>query len=201
MAEIDLATLGTDLRIRRRSLRIPSAELARRLEVSPTYVWLIEGAKRRSSGEPSRPSEDLLLRWTRVLGLDREETRRMLELAGYFDVDPDAPTLQRTRTLYSSPPPTERSWAVADQRQDSEGSAMMESMLDVGLAEESTDAQTRRWRRTDREETSSVEQRLVDRMRRLLLDARLNGRQEEVQSLLDSYLRWLAFYMADDRQP
>jgi transcriptional regulator with XRE-family HTH domain len=201
MAEIDLATLGTDLRIRRRSLRIPSAELARRLEVSPTYVWLIEGAKRRSSGEPSRPSKDLLLRWTRVLGMDREETRRMLELAGYFDVDLDVPTLQRTRALYSSPPPTERSWAVADQRQDSEGSAMMESMLDVRLAEESTDARTRRWRRSDRDETASVEQRLVDRMRRLLLDARLNGRQEEVQGLLDSYLRWLGFYLADDHQP
>jgi hypothetical protein len=78
---------------------------------------------------------------------------------------------------------------------------MMESMLDVRLAEESTDAKTRRWRRTDRGETSSVEQRLVDRMRRLFLDARLNGRQEELQGLLDSYLRWLTFYMADDRQP
>jgi hypothetical protein len=125
----------------------------------------------------------------------------MLELAGYFDVDLDAPTLQRTRTLYSSPPPTERPWAVADQRQDSEGSAMMESMLDVRLAQEPTDAQTRRWQRSDREETSSAEQRLVDRMRRLLIDARLNGRQEEVQGLLDSYLRWLGFYLADDRHP
>jgi predicted transcriptional regulator len=37
---LDLSTLGRELRTRRRALRIPSAELARKIGVSQTYVWL-----------------------------------------------------------------------------------------------------------------------------------------------------------------
>src|SRR5450759_3624191 len=84
---LDLSTLGRELRTRRRALRIPSAELARKIGVSQTYVWLIEQSKPRKSGEPSRPSEDLLMRWTAALGMSASEALQIRELAGYFGPD------------------------------------------------------------------------------------------------------------------
>src|SRR5579859_6497895 len=93
---LDLPALGVELRRRRRALRIPSAEFARRIGVSQTYVWLIEAAKPRSSGEPSRPSEDLLQRWTAALGMSESESRRIRELAGYFDVPVGEPRSSRS---------------------------------------------------------------------------------------------------------
>jgi transcriptional regulator with XRE-family HTH domain len=83
----DLSRLGHELRTRRRALRIPSAELARRIGVSPTYVWLIEQSKPRKSGEPSRPREDLLRRWMAALGMDASEAQQIREFAGYFGPD------------------------------------------------------------------------------------------------------------------
>src|SRR5579872_2850279 len=102
---LDLPTLGVELRRRRRALRIPSAEFARRIGVSQTYVWLIEAAKPRSSGEPSRPSEDLLQRWTAALGMSESESRRIRELAGYFDVPVGEPRYSRSGspTMAASP--------------------------------------------------------------------------------------------------
>src|SRR5437660_739705 len=97
---LDLPTLGRELRSIRRGLRIPSAELARRIGVSPTYVWLIEQAKPRTSGEPSRPSEDLLRRWTAALGMNADDAQRIRERAGYFGSDF---TFERHASLAASP--------------------------------------------------------------------------------------------------
>src|ERR1700674_5788658 len=81
---IDLERLGRELESRRKENRIGRAELARGIGVSQTYIWLIEHARPRSSGEPSRPSEDVLHAWTMALGMTDEESRHMRELAGYF---------------------------------------------------------------------------------------------------------------------
>ena len=80
---MDLVELGRVLQERRKALGIPQAELARRIEVSASYVWMIEQAKRRESGEPSQPSEVLLEKWADALGWDDPYTRQLLALAGH----------------------------------------------------------------------------------------------------------------------
>jgi transcriptional regulator with XRE-family HTH domain len=79
---VDLVRLGTILRQRREALRIPRAELAATLGLSPGYLYLVEDAKPRSGGKPSQPKGDLLERWARALDLDPSATRQILILAG-----------------------------------------------------------------------------------------------------------------------
>jgi transcriptional regulator with XRE-family HTH domain len=80
---MDLERLGSVLRERREALGIPAAEIARRVGVSPAYVWMVENARPRKSGEPSRPREAVLDRWTRALGMDERYARQVLRLGGY----------------------------------------------------------------------------------------------------------------------
>lgn len=80
---MDLTRLGAALRERREALGIPRTEIARRVDVTPTYVWLIETAKTRSGGEPSRPTQSVLERWSVALGMDERYTKQVLALAGY----------------------------------------------------------------------------------------------------------------------
>lgn len=80
---MDLRRLGAVLRSQREELGMPAAELARRVSVSPTYVWMVENARPRASGEPSRPSRDLLEHWTRELKMDGPSARQVLGLADY----------------------------------------------------------------------------------------------------------------------
>jgi transcriptional regulator with XRE-family HTH domain len=80
---MNLQRLGAVLHERREALGIPRTEIARRVGVTPTYVWLIEGARPRKNGEPSRPTEAVLERWARALGMDDRYTRQILLLAGY----------------------------------------------------------------------------------------------------------------------
>ena len=80
---MDLTRLGAALRERREALGIPRTEIARRVDVTPTYVWLIETAKTRSGGEPSRPTQSVLERWSVALGMDERYTKQLLALAGY----------------------------------------------------------------------------------------------------------------------
>jgi transcriptional regulator with XRE-family HTH domain len=106
---LDLPIVGEELRSRRRALRIPSAELARKIGVSPTYIWLIEQSKPRKGGEPSRPSEDLLRRWMAALGMTESEAQRIRELAGYFGPAPtsqpnSAPDESSYATMYPDKP-------------------------------------------------------------------------------------------------
>lgn len=84
---MNLEELGTLLRGRRDALGLTRDGLARRIEVTPTYIFMIESARPRSGGSPSRPKRETLKRWLDVLGFDREEANRALELAGYHPLD------------------------------------------------------------------------------------------------------------------
>lgn len=84
---MNLLELGTALRERREALGIPRTELARRVGVTPTYIWLVETAKPRPNGEPSRPTAGVLERWTEALGMDRRYRDQALRLAGYGEVE------------------------------------------------------------------------------------------------------------------
>jgi transcriptional regulator with XRE-family HTH domain len=80
----DLAAMGKTLEERRREAGISRAEIARRVDVSTNYIWTVERARARKSGEPSQPSKDVLQRWIAALGWDDDAHRRMvMELAGH----------------------------------------------------------------------------------------------------------------------
>lgn len=191
---IDLPTLGHELRRRRRSLRIPSAEFARRIGVSQTYVWLIEAAKPRKSGEPSRPSEYLLQRWTEALGMTETEARQIYELAGYFDSDAlreyrdSRPSSPRASGSASPPVPTRpESEMVGDEyTRDRYAPRPRSTSPQVALE---------RW--SDTEHSAMDEETLVHRIHAILQRADRNGRADEAANLLDSLLRWLEFHMED----
>ncbi len=88
---MSLTELGAALRERREALGIPRTELARRIGVTPTYVWLLETAKPRRNGEPSRPTPSVLERWADALGMDHRYRDQVLHMAGYGEVaDEDA---------------------------------------------------------------------------------------------------------------
>src|SRR5207302_1952240 len=80
---MDLEQLGAALRERREALGIPRAELARRVGVTPTYIWLVENARPRKGGQPSRPAQAVIERWSRALGMDERSTRQALRMAGH----------------------------------------------------------------------------------------------------------------------
>ncbi|HZU14496.1 MAG TPA: helix-turn-helix transcriptional regulator [Chloroflexota bacterium] len=86
---MDLEELGRLLRGRREALDLTRDELARRVGVTPTYIFMIESARPRSGGSPSRPKRETLKRWLDALGLDRDEANRALDLAGYHPLDED----------------------------------------------------------------------------------------------------------------
>lgn len=186
---IDLPALGRDLRARRKALRLPSAELARRIGVSPTYVWLIEQAKPRSNGEPSRPSEDVLSSWTAVLGLDEEEAQRLRELAGYFGPPPSP-------SLFSIPEPphshqSDRRAGSLSMRTRSSTPAD-ESFL--GTAAPLAGMPAERDGQAPAEET---EDELIRRLQQVLHIAEATGRWDEAAVLMRSFLRWLRFHVED----
>lgn len=80
---IDLPKLGELLMTRRTKAGITRPGLAKRVEVSPSYVWLVEKAVPRKDGKCTRPSRDVLERWTAFLGWDREHQEQILGMAGY----------------------------------------------------------------------------------------------------------------------
>jgi transcriptional regulator with XRE-family HTH domain len=190
---LDLAALGQELRSRRRALRIPSAELARRIGVSPTYIWLIEQAKPRQGGEPSRPSEDLLQRWTAALGMSRSDVQRIRELAGYLgsrftsERDSNSPSIARTSmrsasTADRTPAPED---VENDFRQTSQGRNYSNAANMAALHQ---------WAGTER--AIDEDETFVGQVRDVLQRAEQNGRSEEVRVLLNSFLSWLEFHAA-----
>ena len=84
---MDLVELGRLLHERREALGIPRAVVARRIGVTPSYVWMVEQAKKRKTGQPSQPSKDLLIQWAKALGWDEPYTRQLLVLAGHVQSD------------------------------------------------------------------------------------------------------------------
>ncbi len=189
---IDLPALGRDLRARRKALRLPSAELARRIGVSPTYVWLIEQAKPRSNGEPSRPSEDVLSSWTAVLGLDEEEAQRLRELAGYFG-PPPSPSLFSTVEPPHSPMPDRRARSLSMQTRSS--TPADESFLGAAAPLAGMPAE---W--AGQAPAEETEDELIRRLRRVLQTAEDIGRRDEATTLTRSFLKWLRFHVEDDEE-
>jgi transcriptional regulator with XRE-family HTH domain len=84
---IDLPELGRRLRARREALDLTREELSNRVGVTPTYIFLVEGAKPRQTGTPSRPKRETLRRWIEALGWTGEEENQILALAGYPPVE------------------------------------------------------------------------------------------------------------------
>jgi transcriptional regulator with XRE-family HTH domain len=185
---LDLPALGVELRRRRRALRIPSAEFARRIGVSQTYVWLIEAAKPRASGEPSRPSEDLLQRWTAALGMSESESRRIRELAGYFDVPGGEPRSSRSTSSSMAPSSTlgNEYSAQAAETTGERPSSVAASHLQA----------LRRWARAADPDGGEVA--IIDRIHEILRVAQSNQRADEATYLLDSFLRWLEFHIGSE---
>lgn len=99
---MDLQRLGEVLRDHRQERNIPRTRLARQVGVSPSYLWMVEEAKPRATGQPSRPSRHLLGQLGVSLRLGPAETRYLLQLGGYGAEDADggdAPSLQAPADL------------------------------------------------------------------------------------------------------
>jgi transcriptional regulator with XRE-family HTH domain len=184
---LDLSRLGRELRAQRRSLRIPSAELARRIGVSPTYIWLIEHAKPRTNGEPSRPSEHLLRRWTAAIGMSAVEAQEIRELAGYFGPDvwneqPNAPN-SSDRSLFAEKYDFARNDEALQAAQDSQSGSHARAANLWAL---------RRWAGAGGADT--MDEAFIERLQNVLEIADRNGRSDEVRALVHSFLSWLQFY-------
>jgi transcriptional regulator with XRE-family HTH domain len=162
---IDMIRLASVLRERRESLGISAAEIARRVGVSPTYVWMIENAKPRKGGEPSRPSSAVLEKWARALGMDDRYARQVLRLAGYEDDRPDTasiPSPHAPFTVVSSPRP---------------GRKMMDELFQAPVHF-----------RPPKELRADV---LAEEVHEVLQQAEETGRTEEVAGQLEGFLDYL----------
>jgi transcriptional regulator with XRE-family HTH domain len=193
---LDLSTLGRELRTRRRALRIPSAELARRIGVSPTYVWLIEQSKPRKSGEPSRPGEDLLTRWTAALGMSASEAQQIREFAGYFG--PDFPN-ERDLTQGLSPRRSVRSISEPEPAltQDDVARELGQGGKPRSYSRAAHKAALDRWAGTVEDEMGDTA--IVERVRAVLLQADRIGQAAETRALLSSFLAWLEFHAEQEQ--
>src|ERR687896_524381 len=80
---MELLELARVLRERREAIGIPKAEIARRAEVSESYVAMAEQGKRR-------PSKAVLERWAAALGWDEVYTGQLLALAGHISQEQDS---------------------------------------------------------------------------------------------------------------
>ena|SRR5947208_6400900 len=80
---MELSELGSVLRERREAIGISKAEIARRVEVSESYVGMVERGKRR-------PSKPVLEPWAATLGWDEVYTQQLLALAGHISQEQDS---------------------------------------------------------------------------------------------------------------
>jgi transcriptional regulator with XRE-family HTH domain len=80
--------LGRVLQERRKFIGIPKTEVARRVEVSESYIGMVEQGKRR-------PSKAVLERWATALGWDEVYTRQLLALAGHITREQDSTSSPR----------------------------------------------------------------------------------------------------------
>jgi transcriptional regulator with XRE-family HTH domain len=84
---MDLVDLGEELRRRREALDLTREELSRRIDMTPMYIYMVEGARPRRTGKPSQPKRETLKLWTEALGMTEEETNHILQLADYHPLD------------------------------------------------------------------------------------------------------------------
>ncbi|HLJ66843.1 MAG TPA: helix-turn-helix transcriptional regulator [Chloroflexota bacterium] len=179
---MDLDRLGTALRERREALGIPRTELARRVGVTPTYIWLVENAKPRQSGQPSRPAEHVIERWTRALGMDERYTRQALRLAGYGEQQAPVDTaMLAAAPAVLAAPTTVRPMARA-RREPFGGESSHAELLPFAQAPV---------RFAQPPELQS--EVLVQQVRDILETARAADRWAEVTTMLESFLDWLRF--------
>lgn len=88
-----MQTLGQVLRERREAIGLSRSAVARRVEVSDSYISMVERAIPQRGGRPSQPSVDVLSRWFAALGWgqasaeDRRYIDRLLALAGHAGPD------------------------------------------------------------------------------------------------------------------
>lgn len=167
----DLTALGRELRLRRRDLRLSGPAVAHRIGVSPGYIWLIERARPRPGGEPSRPSPDVLERWLQALMIEGEDALRLRALAGYG----------------ASPEPDDRVGSGAASWDEQIRTAFLR-----GLREGSRQGKSSRLEDPEVAGESAIERNLADELRAVLEQAAEAGRGSEVGGLLASFLQWLA---------
>lgn len=86
---MELLELGRVLRERREAIEISKAAIARRAEVSESYVVMVEQGSRRAS-------KAVLERWAAALGWDEASTRQVLTMAGHITQEQDSPPLPRS---------------------------------------------------------------------------------------------------------
>lgn len=80
---MELLELGRVLRERREAIGTSKAEIARRAEVSESYVAMVEQGSRRAS-------KAVLERWAAALGWDKVYTRQLLTMAGRITQEQDS---------------------------------------------------------------------------------------------------------------
>jgi transcriptional regulator with XRE-family HTH domain len=173
MNSMDLRRLGSVLREQREAVGIPAAEIARRVGVSPTYIWMVEQARPRKGGEPSRPSEPVLERWTRALGMDARYARQVLLLAGYGEENPES----RPTPRLPAPPPARAQIAMPGAPSPEPGPPMMDALFQPVARFEPPP-----------ELRADV---LTDEVRETLREAEGQGRLEETAGLLEQFLAFL----------
>jgi Helix-turn-helix domain len=164
---VDLETLGAALRERREALGIPRTELARRVGVTPTYVWLVEGA---------RP-------WARSLGMDDRYTRQALVLAGHL------PEADHVETPPFVPPPTLVQSSIA--------SSAPQVMARVPIASATAGRFSFSQASVRFSQPPDLRSRVLQEQLRELLALAESGRKwEETADLVESLLEWLRFRLA-----
>jgi transcriptional regulator with XRE-family HTH domain len=80
---MELAELGRVLRERREAIGISKAEIARRVEVSESFIAMTEKGTRR-------PSKAVLEHWAEALGWDTVYARQLLAMAGHIPPEQDS---------------------------------------------------------------------------------------------------------------
>jgi transcriptional regulator with XRE-family HTH domain len=180
---VDLETLGAALRERREALGIPRTELARRVGVTPTYVWLVEGARPRKGGKPSRAGQAVIERWARSLGMDDRYTRQALVLAGHL------PEADQVETPPFAPPPTLVQPSIA--------SSAPQVMARVPIASATAGRFSFSQAPVRFSQPPDLRSRVLqERLRELLALAEAGRKWEETADLVESLLEWLRFRLA-----
>jgi transcriptional regulator with XRE-family HTH domain len=139
----DLQLAGALLRQRREVLGLRKSDLARRVGISPAYVTLIEDAipRSRGKGNPTQPRYDVLVTWTRALGMDDEMTEEILALTHRSPVLFDAKAPVEPQVGYGIPPWPRRRELLLGQVNEvlrlAEGSPQRDELADLmsGLVE------------------------------------------------------------------
>jgi transcriptional regulator with XRE-family HTH domain len=131
----DLRRVGALLRQRREALGLRKSDLARRVGISPAYVTLIEDAIPRSRGNPTQPRYDVLVTWTRALGMDEEMTEEILALAHRSPVSFDAKAPNEPHVAQAPLPWPRRRELVLEQAHEvlrlAEGSLQRDELADL----------------------------------------------------------------------